>query len=164
MFSTQCWNASFWKCQMNCFDISKCFGVVHCNGSQGNKRQRSPNYLKTVSSYQINAMRCLGSSTSQSSCLSRGPLTLPPDDVCPDFHSDVCFILHSQHGQHWVEKESFSHHRSSSIHQKSPNFCPYTEFIRGRTKDSHVSRNCVTPHPLLLCDETSLGFSFVWSI
>lgn len=156
MFSTQCWNASFWKCQMNWFDISKCFRIVHCNGSWANKRLSSPKYLRTASFYQINARRCLGRSTSQSSCL-------PLDDVCCDSCPDWCFPLLGQLVCHWAEKESFSHHRHSAICQKSPNFCPCTEFSRGWAEASDISRNCVTPQHQLLCDGTSLGFSFVWS-
>lgn len=75
---------------------------------------------------------------SESFLPSKGALTLLPDDVCSDFYPDKCSTLHGQHGQHWVEKESFSHHTSSTICQKSPNFCPSTEFRRGWTKDSDV--------------------------
>lgn len=106
----------FENVKMNCFEVSKCFGAVHCNGSQENRRLSSQNYLKAVSSYQINAVRCLGSSPSHPSCLLR---------ECPHCSTRWCVLwfscswrwstLHGRLVYHWAEQESFPHPSSLNL-------------------------------------------------
>lgn len=64
--------------------LQNVLGLCIVMEAEENKRLSSPNYLRTVSSYHINARRCLGSSTSQSSCLPRVP---------SPFHKMMCSLI-----------------------------------------------------------------------